>query len=159
MSDLMSATRHDSRLDGTLLTAKAMKDARDLIRASRLIGADLTGMELVRPVPQVGDHEGEEENEDNEEDEFHSTHSTPEALEAAKHSKPLPVLEVSEVDVARIFPRVVSHRLRMRAGPDDEVLASALFGATFNPPPSALQEGEKAFNSVKSVLVNILSEV
>jgi len=159
LSDLMSATRHDSRLDGTLLTAKAMKDARDLIRASRVIGADLTGMELVRHVPQVGDDEGKEESEDDEVDEFHSTHSSPEALEAARYSKPVPTLEVSEVDVARIFPRVVSHRLRIRAGPEDGVLASALFGATFKPPLSVLQEGEKAFNSVKSVLVNILSEV
>ena len=159
LSDLMSATRHESRLDGTLLTAKAMKDARDLIRSSRVIGADLTGMELVRRIPQIGEDEGKEESEDDEVDEFHSTRSSPEALEATKHSKPVPILEVSEIDVARIFPRVVSHRLTIRAGPEDEVLASALFGATFKPPPSALQEGERAFNSVKSVLINILSEV
>ncbi|KAF8971210.1 hypothetical protein BDZ97DRAFT_1788330 [Flammula alnicola] len=82
------------------------------------------------------------------------------------------VLDVSEVHVARIVPRVVSHRVRLRDGPEDEVLSSALFGATFRPPiPATLPvknaaAGEDAWNvgadqpqSVKAVLVQILSEV
>jgi hypothetical protein len=152
LSDLISATRHDSRLDGTLLTAQSIKDARDLVKALRVIGADLTGMELVRPVPLGGDEEEEES-------EFHSTHSSPESLEGSAYSKLKPVLEVAEVDVARIFPRVVSHRLRLRDGPHDEVLSGVLYGATLRPPPSAIPEGERAFESVKAVLVNILSEI
>ncbi|OSD06972.1 hypothetical protein PYCCODRAFT_1464101 [Trametes coccinea BRFM310] len=42
--------------------------------------------------------------------------------------------DVSEEDVARIFPRVVSHRLRVRNGPDDEVLGSVMW-------PAAAPEG------------------
>jgi hypothetical protein len=162
LSDLMSATRHDSRLDGTLLTAQSMKDARDLVKASRVIGADLTGMELVRPVLSGAGQEKEEgftQNEDEEQEEFHSTHSNPEAIEEHVDSKVRLVLEVSEVDVARIFPRVVSHRLRLRDGPHDEILSSVLYGATVEPPLSAIPEGEKTFESVKAVLVDILSEV
>jgi hypothetical protein len=158
----MSATRHDPRLDGTLLTAQSMKDARDLVKASRVIGADLTGTELVRPVLSSASQEKEDRytpNEDDEEEEFHSTHSNPEALEELANSTVQPVLEVSEVDVARIFPRVVSHRLRLRDGPHDEVLSSVLYGATVEPPLTAIAEGEKVFESVKAVLVDILSEV
>jgi len=156
----MSATRHDSRLDGTLLTAQSMKDARDLVKASRVIGADLTGMELVRPVQSQEREEGFTQNEEEEEqEEFHSTHSNPEALEELVDSKVGLVLEVSEVDVARIFPRVVSHRLRLRDGPQDEILSSVLYGATVEPPLSAIPDGEKTFESVKAVLVDILSEV
>ena len=154
----MSATRHDSRLDGTLLTAQSMKDARDLVKASRVIGADLTGMELVRPVPfnSSQENEGRFTQNEGDEEEFHSTHSNPEALEESKVG---PILEISEVDVARIFPRVVSHRLRLRDGPHDEVLSSVLYGATVEPPLSAIPEGETASESVKAVLVDILSEV
>lgn len=157
----MSATRHDSRLDGTLLTAQSMKDARDLVKASRVIGADLTGMELVRPVPSSANQEKEftQNESDEEQEEFHSMHSNPEALEELVDSKVGPVLEVSEVDVARIFPRVVSHRLRLRDGPHDEILSSVLYGATVEPPLSAIPEGENTFDSVKAILVDILSEV
>lgn len=162
LSDLMSATRHNSRLDGTLLTAQSIKDARDLVKASRVLGADLTGMELLRPVRSSSGQENEEGNyqtEEDEEEEFHSTHSNPEILQGLVNSKVNPVLEVSEVDVARIFPRVVSHRLRLREGPHDEVLSSVLYGATVDPPLSAVPEGEKTFDSVKAVLVSVLSEV
>ncbi len=162
LCDLMSAARHESRLDGTLLTTKSMKDARDLVKALRVVGTDLTGMELVRP--ELAREEGEEEQQSGNEDEedFHSTRSTPEAAEAKMDQTSMRILEVSEVDIARIFPRVVSHRVRLRDGPEDEVLSSALYGATFNP-PSALTldktECEKPLDSVKSVLVGILSEV
>lgn len=160
LSDLMSATRLDSRLDGTLLTAQSMRDARDLVKASRVIGADLTGMELVRPVHSSPGQENEHDYSQSkvDEEEFHSTHSNPEHLEALPDSRVKPVFEVSEVDVARIFPRVVSHRLKLRDGPHDEILSSLLYGATVEPLISAIPEG-KAFESVKAVLVNILSEV
>jgi len=58
---------------------------------------------------------------------------------------------------------VISHRVRLRDGPEDELLSSALFGATFKPPPEILQagqgEGEVILDSVKKVLVQILSDV
>lgn len=39
------------------------------------------------------------------------------------------VWDISEVDVGKIFPRVVSHRMRIRAGPDDEILGSLMYPA------------------------------
>jgi len=42
------------------------------------------------------------------------------------------MFDVSEADVARIVPRVVSHRLRIRDSWMDEVLAGAVCGATFS---------------------------
>lgn len=51
------------------------------------------------------------------------------ALDAAIKSAWPDVWDVSEEDVARIFPRVVSHRLRVRDGPDDEVLSSVVWPA------------------------------
>lgn len=71
------------------------------------------------------------------------------------------VLDVSEADVARIVPRVVSHRLRVRDGPEDEVLWNAVFGAVGwwkggeEPEP----ESERVRSTVKDILVQILSEV
>jgi hypothetical protein len=41
LADIFSATRHHARLDATLLAARASKDAEVLVRASRVIGADL----------------------------------------------------------------------------------------------------------------------
>ena len=140
LSDIFSATRHNSRLDATLLTAKASKDAEALIRASRVIGADLTGMELLRPVVRTDDFwEADDAGED----------SGSQAL------------EVSEVDVARIAPRVISHRVRVRDGPEDEILSSALFGATFKPLPKATTSTDLSTGrlTVKGLLVEILSEV
>ncbi|KAF8621703.1 hypothetical protein AX15_007564 [Amanita polypyramis BW_CC] len=42
------------------------------------------------------------------------------------------ILDVSEADVARIVPRVISHRVRMRDSWTDEVLAGAVCGAAFS---------------------------
>ncbi|KAF5371509.1 hypothetical protein D9615_009618 [Tricholomella constricta] len=76
---------------------------------------------------------------------------------------PLETLFVSEADIARIFPRVVTHRLRVRDGPEDEVLASAIFGATFE---DTVQDSNAApgygwdtRSTVKDVLVEVLAEV
>ena len=75
------------------------------------------------------------------------------------------VWDVSEEDVARIFPRVVSHRLRVRDGPDDEVLGSVMFPAV---PPEVgaarteVREGVRLGwerKSVKEILVRILADV
>jgi hypothetical protein len=62
-------------------------------------------------------------------------------------------LDVSEADVARVLPRIVSHRLRVRDGPEDEVLGSALYGT--------VQANNATFErtTVKEVLVKILGEV
>jgi hypothetical protein len=144
-----------------LLTAKAKKDAEDLVKASRVVGNDLTGMELVRPPVSAGDEEPEFQTGSQE----HVVSSLPEEKEEEATSQrsgevngPDRVLDVSEVDIARIVPRVISHRVRLRDGPEDELLSSAVFGATFKPPPEVLED-EVTLDSVKKVLVQILSDV
>jgi len=150
-----------------LLTAKAMKDAEDLVKASRVVGNDLTGMELVR-APPIADDEDSEFQKRSEE---HVVSSLPEEEEEEATSQRAEdnlkdadrILAVSEVDIARMVPRVISHRVRLRNGPEDELLSSALFGATFKPPPEVLQAGqgedEIILDSVKKVLVQVLSDV
>lgn len=147
-----------------LLTAKATKDAEDLVKASRVVGNDLTGMELVRPPVSADDEESEfqircEDHVTSAEEEEEEATSQRSGEDNAANRVP----DVSEVDIARIVPRVISHRVRLRDGPEDELLSSALFGATFKPPPEILQagqgEGEVTLDSVKKVLVQILSDV
>lgn len=81
-----------------------------------------------------------------------------------------PVLDVSETDIARIAPRVMSHRLRVRDGPQSEVLGSAVFGAAFRVSDRSRGEGYDGNGvdenepwetrcTVKDILVRILSEV
>ena len=152
LADIFSATRHNSHLDATLLTARAGKDAEALIRASRVIGADLTGMELLRPVVRADDFWDNENKKVQEPTVDTSKQSGP------LHSQAVSALDVSEVDVARIAPRVISHRVRVRDGPEDEILSSALFGATFKPLPKATTS-TTGRPTVKSLLVEILSEV
>ncbi|KAG2016357.1 hypothetical protein CC2G_009529 [Coprinopsis cinerea AmutBmut pab1-1] len=189
LSDLFSAVRHHPSLDGMMLTASARKDAEALARAARVIGADLTGMELLRPpghmtkddeadgddssayysIPDIGashiapqiSHSpqysrrtqllGDESSTTpllrqdsasvftNARTIGTTTHghgqgatSEDEEPEPSSHDVEVEVLEVTEVDVARIVPRVVTHRLRLRDSPSEEVLASAVVGATFD---------------------------
>ncbi|RDX42725.1 hypothetical protein OH76DRAFT_1410893 [Lentinus brumalis] len=90
--------------------------------------------------------------------------SPAEALDAAIRKAWPEVWDVSEEDVARIFPRVVSHRLRARDGPDDEVLGSVMWPAVpFESGAGAeVAAGVKLGwerKSVKEVLVRILADV
>ncbi|TCD68268.1 hypothetical protein EIP91_011234 [Steccherinum ochraceum] len=91
----------------------------------------------------------------------------------AASSLPLPpaeeVWDVSEVDIARIFPRVVSHRLSVRRGPDDEILGGVMFPAVphdmqrLEARTSVVMVGEQPSpftrRTVKEVLVGILADV
>ncbi|KAH6897532.1 hypothetical protein BKA70DRAFT_1315941, partial [Coprinopsis sp. MPI-PUGE-AT-0042] len=71
------------------------------------------------------------------------------------------VLDVTEGDVARMMPRVVAHRVRLRDGPEDEVLASAVVGATFDVPHTGEGGvlGVYGAVGVKDILVEILNKV
>ncbi|PFH49026.1 hypothetical protein AMATHDRAFT_64021 [Amanita thiersii Skay4041] len=76
------------------------------------------------------------------------------------------MFDVSEADIARVVPRVVSHRVRMRDGWVDEVLASAVVGAAMvrlGDGVVHVREGEKKGNgdrdTVKDVLVRVLQRV
>jgi hypothetical protein len=153
LADIFSATRHNSHLDATLLTARASKDAEALIRASRVIGTDLTGMELLRPEPDDFWNDGSQEMQEPTDNAGEDSGSL--------HYQAVSALDVSEVDVARIAPRVISHRVRVRDGPEDEILSSVLFGATFMPLPKSTTSTDVSTGqlTVKGLLVEILSEV
>ncbi|KAJ2922580.1 hypothetical protein H1R20_g14520, partial [Candolleomyces eurysporus] len=79
------------------------------------------------------------------------------------------VLDVTEVDVARTMPRVVTHRMSVRDGPEEEVLASAVIGATFGRSlggedadgKGVAESFRKGYDglTIKDVLVDILNKV
>lgn len=73
---------------------------------------------------------------------------------------PPSMFDVSEADVARIVPRVISHRVRMRDGWMDEVLAGAVCGAAFSVGESESKDIRGRDDmTVKDILVRILQKV
>ncbi|KAG6861934.1 hypothetical protein C0995_009884 [Termitomyces sp. Mi166 len=188
MSDLFSAVRHHPKLDGTFLTAKSMNDANDLARAGRVLGTDPTGSELLRYYPTPA-YEGEDDEEStrgqlsSEMHEYIASGSESVTLDIPREStsshfakdhnadpgslshpeNPIATLFVSEASIARVVPRAVTHRLRVRDGPSDEVLAGAVFGATFSPNRKESFDtvgcGWDTRSTVKDILVEILAEV
>jgi hypothetical protein len=137
-SDLFSAARHHPQLDGTLLSSVARTAADTLIAAARVLGI---GGEAT--VPLMDDAEESEPSE--------ASHEWPD--ESDVH-----VLDVSEADVARIVPRVISHRVRVRDGPEDEVLGNVVSGAVGG---WEWEEPERVWGrpTVKDILVQILTDV
>ncbi|KAJ3986249.1 hypothetical protein F5890DRAFT_1022347 [Lentinula detonsa] len=190
VSDLFSAARHHHQLEGRLVSITAIKDASDLSRAARVLGGDPTGMELINDTLRLDDVKtddnsttgGEvgEERFSKVSNDFGSAFvvvdprldinieprlsSEEEAQEDSGSVRPraLHVLDVTQADIARIVPRVLTHRLRVRDGPEDEVLAGAVFGATFSAIAMQQEGGKKReLNrvTVKELLVEILQEV
>lgn len=179
LADLFSATRHHPQIDGTLLTARCVHSAEKLARATRVVGLDPIGVELLRGGEEVDDLLQYEDSVP-ENDEFEATgvtgslcHSTSSlrgretpVSDTQSSQSTRTVLDVAEVNIARMFPRCVSHRLRVRDGPRDEVLAGAVFGATFG--DSFSEEtvtGEMCMDAyeirptVKDILISVMSEV
>jgi len=68
---------------------------------------------------------------------------------------------VSEVDVAKVVPRVISHRLRVRDGPEDEMMASVIFMATSPRVPTGVENKEGVWRrrTVKEILVKLMTQV
>ncbi|KAF8840700.1 hypothetical protein BDN67DRAFT_607442 [Paxillus ammoniavirescens] len=183
LADLFTATRHYGSLDAMMLTTRARQDAETLVRATRVLGIDRTGAELIKEAANDAPKPSEVDSSSTERSYPHSHPSTasissdalldgadvPEIYEfssrpsihrsSASHltgaEEPLE-LDVSEADIARIFPRVVSHRVRVRDTPFDEVLSSAVCGAV-----GRLREAESIWerDTVKDILVHILAEV
>jgi len=165
-----------------LLTTRARKDVESLVRAARVIGGDLTGVEFIRAMGKEAEANLDKENdvvEDGVEDGDiesldigldgevinSSPHDTSKSEEA--YSKPDETLDVSEADIARIVPRVLSHRLRVRDGPEDEILASLVYSAVGSCRECECgDDGDRENRSkleirptVKDILVKILAEV
>lgn len=179
LADLFSATRHYGLLDGMMLTVRARQDAEALARASRVLGTDCTGAELVKELAERSrgtdtvsayphSHSSIASASSDALVEGFDVLGTYEPLDGsslyhslASQSEQTIELDVSEADIARMFPRVVSHRIRVRDSPFDEILSSAVGGAT-NFPGNELLEGETVQwerETVKDVLVHILAEV
>ena len=74
---------------------------------------------------------------------------------------PLVKWDVSEVDVAKVVPRVVSHRLRVRDGPEDETMAGVVFMATIPRVPTSVEnmDGVWRRRTVKEILVKLMTQV
>ncbi|KIJ68090.1 hypothetical protein HYDPIDRAFT_25535 [Hydnomerulius pinastri MD-312] len=193
LADLFTAARHYGALDGMLLTTRARQDAEALVRATRVLGIDHTGSELIKDAANGAPRPSEVDTNSTERGYPHSHSSVaslssdalldgfevPEIYEPSGASSsvyrsfvshlteeedPLE-LDVSEADIARMFPRVVSHRLRVRDSPVDEVLSSAVCGAV-SVPGEVEQTGDSKEDSdgwqrdtVKEILVHILAEV
>ena len=130
-------------------------------------------MEMDLEDEEEGDEEEEENEEEEEEDGNDGKRKYPKADRRKTNSKGKtktkgkakpPLLDVSEIDVARIFPRVVSHRLGLRETAEDEVVSSLVFPACFSGVAGGDVSGlaglgGDAKESVKDVLVGILGEV
>jgi hypothetical protein len=141
-ADLFSAARNHPQLDGVLLGYRAKTDANSLIAAGRVLGL---GAEVT--VPLV------DEAEEGQQSDAGSSGFGPQENDSEVH-----VLDVSAADVARIVPRVISHRVRVRDGPEDEVLGSAVFSAVEELEPGGRQEIWER-STVKDILVQILADV
>jgi len=77
------------------------------------------------------------------------------------HLDPRAKWDVSEVDVAKVVPRVVSHRLRVRDGPEDEMMAGVIFIATIPRVPASVEtkDGVWRRRTVKEILVKLMTQV
>jgi hypothetical protein len=161
-----------------------MQDAEDLARASRVLGMDPTGSELVRNPDHVKHSFAEYDESDETQTTPDRYYDAPEEVDnesdtamdgvdsnpgdmgafSPDHQNKPETLYVSEADIARIVPRVITHRLRVRNGPQDEVLSSTVFGATFSNYMDGGWDGDQPSygyprTTVKDILVGILGDV
>jgi hypothetical protein len=182
IADLISAARHHHELDGTLLGVRSVQDAEALVRAHRVLGAGDVGSALVERTaalsmtsaagstlsfhPEGGEdvavhlHWREEGS---------LTTVSPRRPESAASGaeadwsrfEPRERWDVSEVDAAKIVPRVISHRLRVRDGPEDEMMASVMFMATAPRVPTSVETDGTAWKrrTVKEILVKLMAHV
>lgn len=179
VDELFTAARHHHELDGSLLTSRAHRDAESLIRVQRLLSGDTTSTELIRSyekedkvVEESSDafiDPGNDQQSDQTQPLNHESWLARGGAQATilPENGPdlagLPIkppqlesqrMDVSEIDIARILPRVLTHRLRVRDGPDHEILSSAIF-------PAATHGSDKVEShrrTVKEILVQIIGE-
>lgn len=77
------------------------------------------------------------------------------------HVDPREKWDVSEVDAAKVVPRVISHRLRVRDGPEDEMMAGVVYLATAPRVPAGVESNEGVWRrrTVKEILVKLIGDV
>jgi hypothetical protein len=147
-SDLFSAARHHQEVDGTLLSARARRETDSLIKACRVLGL---GGEVLPPLNAQTCSQVPA-------DLPPSHFGTPPTSGAFLEPHQVQVLNVSASDVARIVPRVISHRLRVLDSPEDQIHATAFFGAFQDVDEPKRFEGWVR-RTVKDIVVEILSTV
>ena len=177
VDELFTAARHHHELDGTLLTSRAHRDAESLIRVQRLLSGDSTSTELIRSY-EMEDKVGEASSDGFidpgsdpsdptrplNHDRWHtrgvqSTILSGDAPGSTEYIDSISQLgsqrmDVSEADIARILPRVLTHRLRVRDGPDHEILSSVAFPAVL----TGSDRVESYRRTIKDILVQIIGE-
>jgi hypothetical protein len=182
IADLIAAARHHHELDGTLLGLRCVQDAEAFVRAHRVLGTGDAGFVPVErpPTLSVTSAAGSTLSLPHGAGENLSVHLhwvdagssvTPSASRPASaapdveldwlHVDPREKWDVSEVDVAKIVPRVISHRLRVRDGPEDEMMSGVMFTTTS---PRVLtgvenKEGVWRRRTVKEILVKLMTQV
>jgi len=183
IADLIAAARHHHELDGTLLGMRCVQDAEALVRAHRVLCAGDVGSALVEHAAALSItsaagsslslHRGDAADMG-----MHlhwagagpfTTLSPRRPASAAEedsetdwlHLDPRAKWDVSEVDVAKVVPRVVSHRLRVRDGPEDEMMAGVMFMATIPRVPASAEtkDGVWRRRTVKEILVKLMTQV
>ncbi len=177
ITDLIAAARHHHELDGTLLGIRCVQDAEGLVRAHRVLCAGDVGSALVEHAAALSitsaagstlsvHHGGTADVSVH----LHwiegGTFTTSSPRQPASetdwlHSDPRAKWDVSEVDVAKVVPRVISHRLRVRDGPEDEMMASVIFMATSPRVPTGVENKEGVWRrrTVKEILVKLMTQV
>ena len=182
IADLISAARHHHELDGTLLGLRSVEDAEALVRAHRVLGAGDVGSALVERTAALSitsaagstlsfHHEGGADLAVHlrwVEEGSLTTASPRRPASAASgaeadwlHFHPRAKWDVSEVDAAKVVPRVISHRLRVRDGPEDELMASVIFTATTPRVPTGFDNNGTTWRrrTVKEILVKLMTHV
>lgn len=179
IADLIGAARHHHELDGTLLGARCVQDAEALVRAHRVLGSGDVGSALVEraaalPVLSAAGSSASL----HDDDAVASAHlrwaavgrsatSLPSRSDASSaeadwlYVDPRESWDVSEVDAAKVVPRVISHRLRVRDGPEDETMAGVVYLATAPRVPTGVEskEGMWRRRTIKEILVKLIGEV
>jgi hypothetical protein len=181
-ADLVTQARHHPVLDGTLIGVRAHRDISALLRASRVVRGESGGGALLRAIAAeahalaerggaASTMEGTWEEEDGLVDE---TLEGERMLNMDKRSC-ISELEngsivqthalggvdsvwnISDENVRAIVPGVLRHRLAVRAGPEEQVLGSILYGAV---PPRGQENVERTWErpTVEEVLLEILED-
>jgi len=175
IADLIAAARHHHELDGTLLGARCVQDAEALVRAHRVLGSGDVGSALVERAAALPTTSVAESSESLHDGSVHLQWatigpSTPSLCSQSNasgaevdwlHVDSRESWDVSEVDAAKVVPRVISHRLRVRDGPEDEMMAGVVYLATAPRVPAGVESKEGVWRrrTVKEILVKLIGEV
>ena len=127
VSDLITATRHHPHLDGSQLTARAHADCLHILRTWRVLFGE----------DSPGYNLSDDEDFASDASRFH--------------------FDVTCEDARVVFPKVVTHRLRVLDGPKDEILASVLFPVVES--ISLTPEWALGRRTVREVLKEIMDSV